>query len=179
MDLHLCLLNYAVLRNPVHQQRSSLFVRSVEWTTLLLLLMLCEHGYKEVCPAPHAIADQVKLLEARVRLFICPVVNAGHRDQIGPSLTLCGGSDNFRLLLDKNSLHILVQLLLTLANARMNSSRLSWGNDSGILMSTSQPLGMNLHTQTSLAITYDLYHASSTCRLSKFTAAPNGQAWLH
>ena len=84
------------MRNPVHQQRSSLFVWSVEWTTLLLLLMLCEHGHKEVCPSPHAIADQVKLLEARVRLFICPVVNAGHRDQIGPSLALCGGSDNVR-----------------------------------------------------------------------------------
>ena len=69
---------------------------SEEWATLVLLLMLCEHGHKEVCPASHAIADQVELLEASVRLFICPVVSAGHSDQVGPSLTLCRGKEFVR-----------------------------------------------------------------------------------
>lgn len=53
--------------------------------------------------------------------------------------------------------------MLTLANASMNSSRLSWGNDSGILMSTSHPLGMNLHIQKSIT-KCDTYDTSITCR---------------
>lgn len=136
-----------------------LFVWSEEWATLVLLLMLCKHGHKEICPASHAIAYQVKLLEASVRLFICPVVSTGHSDQVGPSLTLCGGKGSVRQRIPSS-----FSSMLTLANASMNSSRLSWGNDSGILMSTSQPLGMNLHYTKQYNYMWHIWHTSITCR---------------
>ena len=58
---------------------------------------------------------------------------------------------------------MIFSLILTLAKAVINSLRLSLGNDSGILISTSHPLGMNLRCEEVKSTQEFCYNPEQIC----------------
>ena len=55
-----------------------LLVWSVHGATLMLLLVLREHGTEEVAPATHSVSDEVKLLRFRLSPLHCQSIHTGH-----------------------------------------------------------------------------------------------------
>ena len=57
-------------------------------TSLVLLLVTCEHGHVEVAPSAHSVANEVKPLRLPLSILQGLPVDTGYAHKVGTSLSL-------------------------------------------------------------------------------------------
>lgn len=120
---------------------SSVLVFSIHGPSHVLQLMFIEHGNKEVGPTSHSVPDKIKLLRFYTGSFQSLRICTCHTNKVWSSLTL----NIMRVSEFYYQAMFRVIIMITLMKASMNSRRASGGKSSGMLTSTSHPLGVCLY----------------------------------
>ena len=121
----------------------------------VLNLMLIKHGNKEVGPSSHSVSYKIKLLQLYTRA-LSRVLGFTHVTvtRFGPVSPYNRGNYN-----NSRSQQL---VLITLMKVSMNSMRASGGKSSGIVTSTSQPLGILLYRWKE-----EITHTHHTCTFQR------------